>query len=188
MGDVISLLSVMKCECTDGPKPIQGWGNLWLLLYIPGILVGCASVPGSNDFGSAILFVSHVSVVMECVSMWIWLFRHQRNGRRITSYRRSSPGVIDHFQLRSPVDHIANIIIIFPFDHPSSRHSSARGCIRTRIQQNSDRRLFRIEWETAPYRSGVECGFQSPEQSQLINSNKSGETWFSSRITFLIHF
>jgi hypothetical protein len=94
-----------------------------------GILVACGSVPRSKVHSSAIILVSQVSGVPVCVSLWIWLSHHQRNGQRITSYLRCSPGVINHFQLRSPVYHISNIIIIFLFDHLASRYSSAYGYI-----------------------------------------------------------
>jgi hypothetical protein len=44
-------------------------------------------------------------------------------------YRGFSLGGIDHFQLRTFLCLISTIIIIFPFDHPPSRHSSTHGYI-----------------------------------------------------------
>jgi hypothetical protein len=77
-------------------------------------------------------------------------------------------------------------VISFPFDHLCSRHSSAHGYIWTGLQQNSDQWICRIEWETAADPSGFECALQSPEQSELINSDVFGGTWFNLWVRILI--
>jgi hypothetical protein len=162
----------------------KGWEDLWLRLRIPGWdLVGCGSIPRSKDHGSIIILVSHVSVVPVCVSLSIWLSHHQRNGQRIANYRRRSPEVICEFQLRRPVYRISNIIIIFPFDHPASRHCSAYGYIWTRMQQNSEKRICRMEWETAPDPGGFEYALQS-----LFNYSQPQERCLSWTISHLKPF
>jgi hypothetical protein len=75
--------------------------------------------------------------------------------------------VIGDFQLTGPAYHISNIIIILYFDYPSFGHSAG---------------------ETPPDRGGFECALQSSEQSEFINSDKSGDMWFSLEIQILIHF
>jgi hypothetical protein len=128
------------------------------------ILVGCRSRPRSEERGLALIFVSHVSAVQVCVSPWACLSHHLRNGQGITRDRKHFPGVIDQFRLRDPAYRISHMIIHSLFDHPSSPHSTAHGYIGTRIQQNSERRIYRIEWETPPDRGGFEGACHSSKQ------------------------
>jgi hypothetical protein len=101
----------------------------------------------------------------ECVSLWILPFHHQRNGQRIASYWRHSPGVIDHCQLRSLAYHISNIMITSPWIIVllgSLPNVNPTECIEMDC---------RIGWETPSGRGGFKCTLQSPEQSKLVNSD-----------------
>jgi hypothetical protein len=79
-----------------------------------GIPVGCGFFSKSNDHASDMIIVVDVSVFPMCLFLWICLSYLQRNDQRITSNRRRSQGVIDHFQLKLLARHIVNMTIICP--------------------------------------------------------------------------
>jgi hypothetical protein len=112
------------------------------------ILFGSTSVRRSKDRGSAIIFVSHVSGVPECVSLWISLFHQMMINQRVASYQRHSPGVIDHFQLRPLVYGISNKIIISSFHHLLSLDSSAQDLERLQAISRRPRRIRKHIWRS----------------------------------------